>query len=224
MARTLLIAPAGVTGTVSTPSGREEIDANGFVTVDAEHVLSLLNAGYRLAPTSASVPIGANGLVETALPLVSARTVAGIPLAASAAASTLGYSSTPGTGLTLVGVAAQNNTKTDAAIFEAVLPHTYVAGEDVEVVIHAGFSGSGTAGTKTVDASAYAVDSAGAHSADLVGTAAQTIASTAADYTFVIDGEDLVPGSRLVIKITTALQETGNSATVTAAIGSVRIK
>lgn len=224
MSRILLIAPAGKTGTVSTPSGREDIDANGFVEVDSQHLLTLLGAGFRLAPTSVSVPIGVNGIVETPLALTAARTPTGIALGASAAAGLFGHSITLGTASKLVGEAAQNNSKTSDALFEVVLPLNYVAGEDVAVVVNAAFSGSGTAGTKTIDANAYAVDADGDHSADLVSTAAQNIATDAADYAFVIDGEDLAPGSRLLIRVRSVLSETGNANPVTAAVNSVRLR
>jgi len=225
MSRVTLLAPAGLTGQLQLPGENITIPASGFVSVPSTSLIDLLAGGFTvpgLGNTQARP--GANGLVPVALPLSAGRTAAGAVLPAAAAAGVFGVAITLGTSLKLVGEDAQNNTKTDVAVFEVGLPANYVAGEDVTVTVNAGFSGSGTAGaTKTVDVSAYEVSSAGAHSADLVGTAAQAIASTAADFAFVINGDTLSPGDRVLIAVTIALQESGNVSPITAAIGSVRI-
>ena len=56
-----------------------------------------------------------------------------------------------------------NNTKTDTALFEVVLPWQYKAGTDLTLTVHAGYTlSAGTTVTATVDASVYEmVDKAG---------------------------------------------------------------
>lgn len=219
-----LLAPAGLTGELQLPGLNVQIPDSGFVTVPATSLLALLGAGFTFPSLSnGQARPGANGLVPVSLALTNGRTITGAVMAAAAAAGVFGFTSTPGTTLVLIGESAQNNTKTDVVMFEHQLPANYVAGTDLTVTINAGFSGSGTAGTKTVDASAFAIADTGAQGADLVTTAAQTIAASAADYAFVIDGDTLVPGARVLIRVTVALQETGNANPVVAAIGSIRI-
>lgn len=224
MSRVTLFAPAGLTGELQLPGENVTIPASGIVSVPATSLLDLLAAGFTFPGLgNAQARPALNGLVPVSLPLMQGRTVAGAVLAAAAAAGVFGFNSTPGTVLTLLGESAQNNTKTDVVMYEFQLPANYVAGEDLTVTINAGFSGSGTAGTKTVDASVYVIADTGAQGADLVSTNAQTIASTAADYAFVVNGDTLAPGARVLIRVTVVLQETGNANPLVAAIGSIRV-
>lgn len=226
---TTLIAPAGVTlpSTATGISGASyAVDANGFVTITTQgDILPFLNAGYRQASAVlASQAIGANGLTATPLRLLEARAPTGAALAASASAGVLGYAVTLGTSFALVSEAANNSTKADSAIFEFVLPPTYVAGQNVTVTANASITiGSGTLTTKTLGVTAYRTDKAGAQGGNICSTSPAALSSNAAtDYAFTIAGATLNPGDRLVIQPTLTITET-SSHNVTANVNSVRI-
>lgn len=199
------------------------VDANGYVDVDSEAVAPLIWAGFRFAsPELQDVAVGANGLAATRLKLLDAFAQDGAPLAAAAAAGDFGVTCTPGTVLQLISEVAQNNTKTDKALWEFVLPPEYVAGQNINLNIHAEINGSGTAGTKTVDFSVYEQALAGTGTVDLCATDAQAIAAADAGYDFTVTGTDLAPGDSLLIVATIVLQETVNTA-LTAVINSVTV-
>lgn len=200
------------------------VDANGFITVTAQDdVLPLQSLGFVTAGSSNNDT--ATGLPSSTIniPILGARNTDGSVLAASAASGKFGVSITLGTSEALVGEAAQGNTKTDNALYEFRLPDNFVAGASPTVTINASYSGSGTAGTKTVAAAAYRKANAGTQGSNLVSASASTITTSAADYTFAVAGSTLNPGDVLVIEVTTVMQETGGSATLTAQVNSVRV-
>lgn len=224
---TTLIAPSSSIGQVTGLSGSVyAIDSNGFVTITQPgDVNPLLNAGYRLAaPKMASGTINASGLQTRPLPLTQARNITGAALAAAAAANVFGYSITLATSFALVTEAANSNTKTDAAMLEFVVPPEYIAGQNLTVTVNVGVViGSGTLTTKTVAVNAYRTVAAGTQAADICATTAITLTSNAAtDYAFTITGTSLVPGDRIVLKVTVAITETAAS-NVTAVVNSVRV-
>lgn len=154
------------------------------------------------------------------LALTSGRNPDGSLLGTAASAGKYGFSVTVGTGEKLLGEVATSNTKTDTAIFEAVLPDNFVTGSAVALVVNA--QQTGTATVKTIDASAYEVSDAGAHSADLVTTNAQSITTSAAEYSFTIDTTSLVAGDRLLISITSVATEAAAGNT-NAQVNSLRL-
>lgn len=156
------------------------------------------------------------------VPLTSGRNPDGTTVNATGGAGLFSVSSTPGTSLVLNGEAPQSNTKTDKVQFEAVLPGDYRAGRPLKVRVNGFYAGTGTAGTKTLTVQAYKMSDAGAAGSNL-GPAAQTLTNAAANLDFVIDGTTLLPGSRLVVVLTSVLQETGGSASIAARLGLVEL-
>lgn len=224
---TVLIAPSGSIGQVTAISGAVyAIDSNGFVTItNAGDVNALLNAGYREAgPKISSAPINASGLQTRPLSLTHARNITGAALAAAAAANVFGYSITLATSFALVTEAANSNAKTDAAMLEFVVPPEYVAGQNLTATVNVGVViGAGTLSVKTVAVNAYRTVAAGTQAADICATTAITLTSNSAtDYAFTITGTTLLPGDRLVLKVTVAITETAAS-NVTALVNSVRV-
>lgn len=217
---TLMIAPSGTTGTVQGTSQSYTIGADGTIAADQKDVVALIRAGFTMADRQSN---SANGIPVTRIPVMNGKNVDGTTLAASAASGKFGLAITAGTSENLAGEAAQNNTKTDSAMFEIPLPYNYVAGQNLTVTANAKIAGTGTPGTKTIDMNAYAKTDAGVEGADLIAGAAQNLTTSNADYAFVVDGTNLHPGDVLVVTVTTVLQETGNVATINTQINSVRI-
>jgi len=135
------------------------------------------------------------------LPLVTARSDTGAVLTATAAAGAMGIARTAGTSLTLVGETTNANGLTDKAIFDVVLPDSYMAGADIPVTINAGTSGAGTLtlATSSMTLAAYSVVN-GVETA-LVVSAARLIPAAAADLAFTITGTGLTPGERVVLEL-----------------------
>ena len=165
-----------------------------------------------MAAAAGQAAYGTNGLPTRGLKMIfsDAKTVAGVPITAAAQANILGITYTPGTSLFLLTEAANNNTKTDVATFETMLPGSYVAGSNITVTTNtvANLNG-GTAGTQTIAIAAYHVVGDGTTSSNLVATAAQNVPSTTAgNQTFTITGTALNPFSKLILKVTMVNQET----------------
>jgi len=163
--------------------------------------------------------------VNMRYPLFLARNVAGTSIAASAATATdfiaaLNNNNAPD----LTGTNAQNNTKANNALFEFVLPDDYKAGTDITAYIGSGYSASGgTTITATVDAVATLQGDTGTAAADICATAAQAISLTIAEKAFTITGTTLTPGARLMLKVTTSVQEAGNTGTAAGHVYGVRL-
>jgi hypothetical protein len=198
----------GRSGTIYTPNAAGQITVTSYGDVDA-----FVNAGFTIVPS---------GVTPTILTLVSGKNANGSVLVTTgASAGNFTAALTAGTSQALNGEAAQGNTKTDTVAFEFVLPATYVAGNSLTITVNASYSGSGTAGTKTVAAAAYLEAAAGTMGSTLVATSAQTITTSNAAYAFTVAGSTLAPGSRVLITVTTVMQETGGSASLTAQLTSV---
>jgi hypothetical protein len=120
--------------------------------------------------------------------------------------------------------AAQGNTKSDYLCFEFVLPPEYVAGQDVQLVISARYTGSGTAGTTTLYALVYELGDDGTVGGDLCTTAIQNLTSSFADYTWTITPTGLVAGDRLMIQVEGVIQETGGSTTLYGVVGNIEMQ
>lgn len=167
--------------------------------------------------------VSSNGLTVMRLPLLEAKNVDGTTLSASASSGKFGLTVTPGTSEYLLTEAANSNTKTDVAIWEVVLPATYIAGSDITVTASTLYTlGSGTVGTHTLGFAAYLCADAGTQGSTLIATAAQTVPATVGDVTFTITGTTLTAGARLMLTATLIIQDTGGS-NITARVNSVRL-
>lgn len=157
------------------------------------------------------------------LNLMNGRNTNGTALDATGSATNFAISSTPGTSLRLLGASATGLTRTNTATYEVTLPSSYIPGRDVILTANANRTGTGTAGTNTVDFAAYRIADDGTQGADLVTTAAQAITATAADYSFIVTGTGLVAGDRLLVQVVTVMQETGAVNPLTAQVNSIRV-
>jgi hypothetical protein len=114
---------------------------------------------------------------------------------------------------------AKATTVTQRMRRQLILPTSYRAGQDVQLVLRAGMDTTISDDTATVDVECYAFDGDGGIGSELCQTAAQTINSlTKADKTFVINAASLAPGDTLDFRVTVAITD---SATGTAVIGEI---
>ena len=164
-------------------------------------------------------------LAKHQMPLMLCRNEDGTVIdAGGAGLFTIGAGGWGNGGLTLAGEGAQGNTKTDIFCFEAVLPPEYVAGADVNLVVHARYAGPGTAGTATIDAEVYELDDEGVASA-IRASSTKNLTSSWADYTFNdITETNLVAGDKLMVLIRIVLQETGGASQIGAEIGNIELQ
>jgi hypothetical protein len=217
-----MFAPAGVGGVVhaSRSGSRYTIGADGSLAVDPNDVADLERAGWTVAPREGN---SASGVGTIQLNLLKMRNTDGSAIAAAAAAGKFGCSISVGTSSALISEVANNNAKTDVIYDEIVLPSSYIAGQDLTLTVNAGVTiGSGTLSVRTLTASAYKIANAGTHGANLIATAAQTVANTVGDLVFTITGATLNPGDRLGIQLSLALTETATQ-NVSAKINSARL-
>jgi len=110
------------------------------------------------------------------------------------------------------------------AAFEFPLPAEYIAGQDVQLVVHCRYDGTGTNGASLIDAEVYKLTDAGACGSDLCQTPFQNISSAFADYTFTIDATGLAPSDRLRVLLCLRIEETGGSDALHGELGGVRMK
>ncbi len=165
-----------------------------------------------------------NSATRKANLLASACNADGSALVASSQASGAFLSVvTIGTEQYLKGEAAQNNTKTDTLIFEYVVPDFATSAADLTLTVNALYAGTGTIGTKTMDALVYKISDAGLHGADICATTIKTLTNAAADYAFTITGTTLAAGDRLLVKLITVISESGNVNPVYSRINSARM-
>ena len=110
------------------------------------------------------------------------------------------------------GEATVNETELSSGLFSFLLPENYVAGGTISLRASALVVLAGDAvndATSTIDMQARKVTkTTGAIGADLVSTAATTLATAGADYNFVVDPTGLVAGDKLVCKLATSMVET----------------
>ena len=117
-------------------------------------------------------------------------------------------------------VRQQDSSDTPARLsFEFPIPPEFIAAGSIQVVVRAkepGFMSS----FENVDVEAYELSTDGVAGADLNGTAAQTLAATFDDYTFVIDGSGLAVGDKILVLV----EANSHAATIGATIGSIEIQ
>ena len=154
--------------------------------------------------------------------MTSARNADGSVVTASAASTTFGISNTAGTSTYLVGANAVSATITSTVIWEYQPAFDYVAGRDFTVTVNAYYSGSGTAGTKTLTLTAYRINSSTGAQGTNLGPAAAVLTNTATDNVFTVLGSTLAPADRIEFRLVSVLQETAGTA-INSRINSVRI-
>lgn len=125
--------------------------------------------------------------------------------------------------ITLVGESSLNETEASVSYFQFVIPPEYVAAGDVKIRIKHKVTGTGTLGTCTVDVEAYEQDGNGAVGSDICSTAAATTSGTWATTDFVLTATNLVAGDILNVKITSSIQETGNSNPLEATLDGIAV-
>jgi hypothetical protein len=192
-----MTAPAPFASFQAKSGTQYSANAKAVITgVAVGDVVDLINSGCVL------------GSFSTSLILLHGRNADGTVLDATGGAGKFKTTVTLATSLVLAGEAANTNTKTDDVIFEALLPATYVAGDDVTVTVNAKVAGAGTPGTKTLAVKAYRTATDGSQGAN-IGPAAQALTTANADYAFAVAGASLSPGDRLLIELEAVIQETG---------------
>jgi hypothetical protein len=198
-----------------------DVNGNVAVVLAGRDVLDL--EGWGAQVNDSTLTPSANGLYAAPLTLLHARNSDGSVLAAAAAAGKFGVSITLGTSSFLITEAANSSTKTDTALFDTVLPRSYIAGQNVTITANVNYLlGSGTIGTHTVTFHAYRVAKDGTQAADMVATAAASVPAAAADVTAVITGTTLLPGDRVLITAVMVIQDTGAS-NITGQLNSLRL-
>lgn len=219
-------------GSANNPALAVRSPASGFWSPSAGAMSLALSGVNTVFPALAAdntamvtaATVAANGMTGAMrMPLIHAKNSDGTTLAASAAAGKFGLALTVGTSEVLLSEAANSNTKTDIAVWEFVLPPTYIAASNLTVTANTNYTlGSGTVGTHTLAMAAYLCADAGTQGSTLIATAAQTVPAAAGEVTFTITGTSLSPGSRVMLAATLVIQDTGGS-NITAQINSVRV-
>jgi hypothetical protein len=176
--------------------------------------------GQPQAVASTFVPVAAGGLTRY-LPLVHFKADSGITLPAasshlSATSGLFAIDRTAGTSLQLVGETSggSGGNVTDAAIFDFVLPDTYVAGANIAFVINGYVTGTGTNTTAatTLTVAAYK-EVNGVETALTVAYNAATCTGSGAacqiakavsgsNYGYTLTGTGLTPGAHVVLELT----------------------
>lgn len=155
--------------------------------------------------------------------LVQGRNSDFTPVTAAGGSGQWQITGTLGTSLFLASQTATGLTRTTTGSFEFTLPSNYIPGRDIVITVNSHHTGTGTPGTRTIDAQVYRIAADGTSGADLVTTAAQTITGAAADYAFVATGTSLAPGDRVQVVVVGVLQETGAVNPLTQRLNSLRI-
>lgn len=132
---------------------------------------------------------------------------------------------TVGTSNYLESTTAQNATKTAVGIFEVILPASYRATRNLSLKVNCHrVVASGTTLTSTIDAEVWKMADDGTAGSDICATTVVTFTdTTATDNAFTITGTSLVPGDRLLIRITGSVTEGGNAGTIKVRLNSVRL-
>lgn len=207
-------------GGKNVEAGKELQVQSVAVTGGTLYVSTIREAGQNIAGVASSFVAAAATPATRRLRLTDAKSDAGVSLTASATSGAMGVARTAGTSLTLVGETTSSNAKTDKAMWEVVLPETYVAGAEIDFTVHANYTGGGTvtAASTTINMAAYAESAAGAETAITVTGGAQQITGSDAAYAFSISatnaaGASLVAGSRVVFELIMIVTTSAGGAT-----------
>ena len=210
-----MIAPAAGFNIVSQGGTSYTADASGLISgINSGDVNSLEASGCLFA-----------GNLTQPLSLTQFLVSSGQPLPSVASSGVLGLSCVPGTNITLLGELASSNTKTDYAVTEFIMPPAYLAGSPFNIIINAQWTSSGSTSSASVVPTIYKTPVTGQQvsSENLVLTSAKQVTSSAANYTFLVNGTPssgaVVGGQRLLLQLTSTL--TNTSGTNTMQINSV---
>ncbi|MDD5543889.1 MAG: hypothetical protein PHX83_12015 [Acidobacteriia bacterium] len=134
-----------------------------------------------------------------------------------------GYGS--GTGV-LRGQDAHGTTKTETVCFAFRVPECYVAAETITLSVTARYSdtGTGTMSAKSIDCECYEIAEAGTAGSDICATAAQTLTTSMAAFSFTITASGVSPGDLLRFFVRTVLTESGGTGAQKAEIGGATVK
>lgn len=188
-------------------------DAAGVITsVASNDYLDLAQAGCKLG-----------GNLTNRISLLEFHNTTGATLGATATAGALGFALTAGTSFALVGEATSSSAKTDVGMAEYILPSSYIAGTNINLIVNSNYTGSGTVtgASCSVTPTVYPETDAGVQTANIC-SAVQLITGTAADLTFTLTGTNLTPGQRILISL--SLLVTSASGANTGQINSVRVQ
>ncbi len=190
-------------------SGQQLVD-DGTGTAGAVPVYDANGALPSVAP---SRPTSALGGAAYYLRLTDAKNDDGSAPTASTLSGGFALANTTGTSLALVSEGAKNNTKTDKALFEWMVPQFYKSGDGMTITASALFAAnSGTVSVKTLLPVVYVMTDVGTVSgSNLISGGAQTLTTLAAAYSWAVDGTGVTPGSRLTIGLTGVITETANA-------------
>lgn len=184
----------------------------GSIVIDAVGKATYENTGTTASPvwSKYAVGTGPDGIATRPLALTAFRNIDGSAVAASPGAGVFGYAITLGTSAALIGETSNNNTKTDDAIVEYVLPTDYVAGAALAVTVNVATvtAGAPTYATKTFQVKAFRMASDGTMGADISTGGAQAITPAGADLAWVVTGATLNPGDRLIFEVEGILHDT----------------
>lgn len=186
--------------------------------------VAVYDANGSLPLVAPSRPTAGLGGITISAPLTAARNSTGTVVDATGAAGNFHTVATVGTSLVLLSEAANNNTKTDVAVWELTIPQFYKAGDNLTCSVSAKHTlNSGTASVKTIAAALYLLAADGTSGATLIATSAQATTTSTAVYTFVVTGTTLTPGARVQLAITAVITETASGGGVTLTINSVSL-
>lgn len=209
-----LVGPPNSTFTARTQTSYTS-DSSGVLTgVSTQDIDDAEQAGFKFA-----------GNLTMYLPLLNFKTSSGVALPAAASSGIFGLNCVLGTGITLLGEATSSNSKTDNACVEFDLPFSYQTGSPFAVVVNCNYTSSGTTTSSTIVPVVYGVVNDSTQTANLVLTSAQTVTSSAADYTFTVNGApssgNLTAGTHIIVEITGVTATSSGSNTMQ--INSVRL-
>jgi hypothetical protein len=171
--------------------------------------------------SSVFVPANAVAPVRQ-LELSAAMSDLGVPMTAAAGtpSGTVGISRSSGTSLVLVGEATSSSAKTDKALWEFVLPTTYVAGAAITFNIDCNYTGTGTvtAASTTILGALYTESNTGVEAAVTVTQTATQFSATATQYPFAVTAANavaagLAPGMRVCFEATMLVTTSAGAAT-----------
>lgn len=208
----------------SPGKSNQELVSSVAVPGGTLYTVATMNNGVIVgSPSTAFVPVGA-AAPQRYMRITDAKSASGVPLTTSVASGVPAVSRVAGSSLYLVGETVSGVAATDRAIFELVLPDSYVDGSDITATINAnyvlGTSGVASAAATTMTLNAY-TESNGVEAA-LTTSAAQRIPATSGDLAFTITGTGLTPGMRIMLELVMLVTSTANN--VTGHINSVAVK
>lgn len=198
-----MIAPSGLFNCVARSGTAYTADASGVITsVSPNDVNDLEAMGCKFA-----------GNTTQYIPLIECRTSSGAALPAAASSGIFGLSFVSASSVALSGEPTSSSTSsfTDNLLFLTAIPTSYVGGTNFNIIVNALWVSSGagvTASSTTIAVQAWKLNSAGlaTSSETLSLTSAQAVTSSAADYTFAINGNpssgNIANGSLLMVKVT----------------------